>query len=819
MSVKFCAGYAWRSLRRGGQRSAIAVACVAFGVMSLVSLQQLGFIIERVGLVPPRVAAGGDLMLSRATPFALNEALDALTAAGAEAVSPLASAGARWLKRPGSGQASLLNRALGIDPERFPLYGTMELREPPGASLVDLLADDGTAVVTRDLADLYGLALGESFSVFGSPHSAPVHLRVTGVLNQTPAQLGLTVFYSLVTADAQGLRVTQVAARHSMPESAKTELEAAGWDVEVLAARSDSQVDQILRYLLTGTGLLGLLLGAVGVANTMQVLLARRRREIATLKTLGYQQEHLLALFATEAVMLGVLGSALGVALGLTLAYGLMNLIAQTMPFLLSYEIRPVAAAGGVLVGTLTTLIFGMVAIVRASDVRPSMLLRDLPPALTKHRRAQTIGLYAALLVVFALLSSVVLGSWLWGFGVVAAGIVGLIALGAMFAALLWIIARVPMPSLPLLGMARRNLRYQPLRATFAVVALFVGVVAIGFAMIALFNAESGRRERTMDLSGVNIRVFAQSGDEPALSRALVAAGNPAAFRDYLLEAQVTTAEGRELVRYSDVVGRRPERIRWNLVLTDSLSVPPERAAYVDAQRAQRADLSVGDSLRICGGIDTTTVTIAGIFRVDGGSGLDIAAPPRALIVPWQVVTQLAGPNIPMEVSVAAPADRLSEVAGTLGKHLPDAVVIGKDAIANAVNRFFVGFFWFVVAVAALALVAGAILIANAVGLSMLERRRELGILKAVGYTSSQVLGTVVFENALLGLIGGGVGVCVLAVSVAVTNARFSSANVAFDAYQGLLLVAVAVVCAIASAALVAWHPTHALPLAVLRAE
>lgn len=77
-----------------------------------------------------------------------------------------------------------------------------------------------------------------------------------------------------------------------------------------------------------------------------------------------------------------------------------------------------------------------------------------------------------------------------------------------------------------------------------------------------------------------------------------------------------------------------------------------------------------------------------------------------------------------------------------------------------------------------MALVAGGVLIANSVGLAMLDRRREMGIFKAIGYTSARILTGMAIEYALLGLVAG-----------------------------------------IAGMGAVAWRPTHARPLDVLRQE
>ncbi|MEO7003201.1 MAG: ABC transporter permease, partial [Ktedonobacterales bacterium] len=122
-------------------------------------------------------------------------------------------------------------------------------------------------------------------------------------------------------------------------------------------------------------------------------------------------------------------------------------------------------------------------------------------------------------------------------------------------------------------------------------------------------------------------------------------------------------------------------------------------------------------------------------------------------------------------------------------------------------------------AVASLAMIAGFIIIANAVGLAMLERRRELGILKSVGYTSGDVLGEVVLENGLVGFSGGFLAMILVAgAAVFLSKAVFQGTlGVSPWLVIGIVLVT-ALVCMVVSG-LVAYSATRVRPLEVLRYE
>src|SRR5205085_8376282 len=137
------------------------------------------------------------------------------------------------------------------------------------------------------------------------------------------------------------------------------------------------------RFLVI-VGLLALLIGGVGIVNTMQVLLARRNVEIAMLKTAGYRRRDLYLLFGLEAALLGLFGGVIGAAAGIGVAAGIRSLFERAFRLTLAYKLDPGIVAGGVAVGLATALIFGLLPIVRAAEIRPTAVLRELPERRTR---------------------------------------------------------------------------------------------------------------------------------------------------------------------------------------------------------------------------------------------------------------------------------------------------------------------------------------------------------------------------------------------------------------------------------------------------
>jgi len=129
--------------------------------------------------------------------------------------------------------------------------------------------------------------------------------------------------------------------------------------------------------------------------------------------------------------------------------------------------------------------------------------------------------------------------------------------------------------------------------------------------------------------------------------------------------------------------------------------------------------------------------------------------------------------------------------------------------------------FVFAAAMAGLALVAGAVLIANAVSLAMIERRYEIGVMKAMGYTRSQVLRTILFEYGLIAGIAGLLGLFgVLAFIYVLSFIQAQSADLLLlSPGLGLLILGLSVGLTLLAALAAAWGPSSTRPLVALNEQ
>ena len=273
----------------------------------------------------------------------------------------------------------------------------------------------------------------------------------------------------------------------------KKTLEKSGW--QVFRAKELDEIahasESFMAMGLNDLGLMGVLVGGVGIANTMQVLLRRRRKEVAVWKTIGYNAGQIQRMFVLEASMLGLAGSLVGAALGVVLSYCLVDMFSKTTTYLVQWAFFPNEVITGVVVGVLITVIFAMWAIVSTSRVRPQVLLRNEELQANQLPFVQSIGLALLLLVPFMAIAAWRLKSFWMGLIVLAVTLIGLALLGLVLWWLVWLVMKIlPMNAFPLGRISRSYQRQRSPNLIFAMVALFVGVISLGFGAVIV---ESGK--------------------------------------------------------------------------------------------------------------------------------------------------------------------------------------------------------------------------------------------------------------------------------------------------------------------------------------
>jgi predicted lysophospholipase L1 biosynthesis ABC-type transport system permease subunit len=859
MSASLYWRYPTRSLLRTSQHTLLAMLCVAIVALAFVALQLVGNMVNTSLTGDVRGLNGGDVQLiGPRIPAADLAYFDGLRAAGtitaytAVATDQAAAVGRHPLAR--------IDRVLLVDPATFPLAGAPAFDTPAQTTMRAALTG-ASVVLTRDLASQLGVHAGDTLE-FTLTDGRPAQLAVGGVvanggLFQEPqALISLDTYLSLrrttnvpplvyetIYLDVPGHRAAAATAlqaqlRDRYPQG----------DIVMTSTllRTNQQQVRDVRTFLRVVALIALVIGGLGIINTMRVLLRRRTAEIALLKTAGYRRGHLFALFGAEALLIGVAGGALGAVAGAAASLAVKDVVAAGFNLALVTAIDPLTVLSGVALGGATALIFGVVPIAQASQVRPLALLREQPEGMRLAGRVGGALLVLPLLALFYALALAILGDARVALLLVVGVTVALAVLGAIFALVTLVVSRVPVavvlprPWKTPTRLALRNLDRQRTRTATTQASLFAGIFATGLILLLgqglqahysqpsqAINASVGVvalsqagavESRLRQMHGVtHVERYATAGlVVTAINGAPVAASaNPFAGHGKIEGYDLAGGQAPSAPDISVSSGR-------NLTSTDAGSL---NALYDSGNSDRSIQVRVGDHVTVQyttkfsgtpAGSPMVTLTIVGfssnntLFADRAGNFLTDAS----------VATAVAGDQAGADLLIHVDPQQANAVLSAILAAFPGQVYVHNlSDVAEAASAYFQNVFLALQVVVLPALVAAFIIVANAVALAMLERRRELGTLKAVGYTSRGVLASVLIEQGVAGLVSALLAMlAALFLALLLAKSQFQIALTAEASPVVGVVVGSTALCVLVGAA-VAWRATRVRPLEVLRYE
>ncbi|MFI6981129.1 ABC transporter permease [Embleya sp. NPDC050154] len=542
------------------------------------------------------------------------------------------------------------------------------------------------------------------------------------------------------------------------------------------AARGDAagaSLD-VVTYLMLGFAGISVLVGVFLIGNTFSMLVAARTRQSGLLRAVGARRGQVNRLILGEAGLLGVAGSTLGLALGVGLATGLIRVVGQVgdTPAASGPTMRwstPVAAYA---VGVLITLVAAYLPARRAGRVSPmAALLRVAGPATGRSLRVRNLVAGATgLLGAGALLLAVRADDLAAAGSLLAVGVlltlVGTVA-GAPILSV-WAVRGVDRllarRSGPLGRLARGNAIRDPRRTGATASALMVGIALVSFLSLvaaSLVTSVDGQLERT-----VNADYFILSSRPMTEQVARVVRETPGldhVTAQQTVRADLITAHGTD--RDHDLTATT-ERFTDDFKLTftagdarstlapggDGITVPQ---AFADEHR-----LRLGDPVRVrFHGGGTARLTVGGIVR-DG----DVFASGATYIGTHVARANLPADQMPLDdvyfATTAAGADR-DLVYTALAERLagfPQTKVRDRDSYREALHDTVALALDLVYALLALAILVAVLGVVNTLALSVVERTREIALLRALGLTRRRVRRMIRTEAVLIAVVGAVLG-------------------------------------------------------------
>ena len=667
-------------------------------------------------------------------------------------------------------------------PEPFNPFRPAEGRLPAGA---------GEVAVDTQLAEKQHLRLGQEVGVTTRTGVQPV--RVVGFVDYGDVSIGGATLIVARLQDMQAwferrgevTRVLVSAAPGVTPEELVGRMrEVLGPDLEVKtgaqtaedeAAEINEQIGGFLTPALLAIAGAALLVGAFIIFNTFSITVAQRTREFALLRALGATRRQVLGAVGVEALTIGITASVAGLFVGLGFARllgALFDAAGMGIPRG-AMDLAPRTVIAGLSVGIGVTLAAAMVPAIRATRVAPVAALReDVAPARPRHpvvRKMATaaIALAGLLLVVQGLLgggaasarlASMGLGTLLVFIGVAASA---RYLVRPMASVAGWPLERLRHTTGEL---ARENAARNPGRTAVTAAALMVGLGLVVF--VAVFAAglkdtiDGGIEQR---LKGDLIVSSDSASPLPsgAAGRIQAVAQVAASSPQYVDAIQVN---GRDAKATTDILnGVVPTAwpqvydFRWLGDGVDLSRLGPDEAA-IEEQFGKEHGIAVGDtfSVRTPSG---RTAEFRAVARYRDPAIL------QGVIIDAHRFLALSSSVDPFSFLISLRDDAGVEegkaaVAAALGSFPTAKVRTGeeyRDWIAGRLDQIV----YLLYALVAMSLVISMFGIANSLFLSIHERTREIGMLRAVGATATQVRQLIRYESVITAVIGGLLGMAI----------------------------------------------------------
>ncbi|MFF3483927.1 ABC transporter permease [Streptomyces sp. NPDC002701] len=527
----------------------------------------------------------------------------------------------------------------------------------------------------------------------------------------------------------------------------------------------------VIKYAMLGFAGIAFLVGIFLIINTFSMLVAQRTREIGLMRAIGSSRKQVNRSVLVEALFLGVVGSVLGVAAGVGIAVGLMKLMSGMGMNLSTSDltVKTATPVVGLILGIVVTVLAAYLPARRAGKVSPMAALRDAgTPADGRAGWIRGgIGLVltaagGAALFTAAGADKASDGSLMLGAGVVLS-LIGFVIIGPLLAGgVVRAISAVLLRGFGPVGrLAERNALRNPRRTGATGAALMIGLAlvaclsVVGSSMVASATEELDKSVGTDFIVQGNQRIVPQAQkaieDTPGLEHVT-------SYK--MIDAKLTSPDGK--TEDSDVTAADPtyaDDLRRETIAGELSAAYGKNAMSVGSLYAEKHGVEVGDTLTVAfKGGRTAKLKVAAI--TDDDVAIDKGSRYMSITTMRQYVPADAVP--PNDIMFATAEDGEEKAAYTALKKALDPYPQYqvrdqtdykqelKDQIGQLLNMVY--------GLLALAIIVAVLGVVNTLALSVVERTREIGLMRAIGLSRRQLRRMIRLESVVIALFGALLG-------------------------------------------------------------
>lgn len=709
--------------------------------------------------------------------------------------------------------------------EGAPPEGDQVVLDKGTADTNDFSVGDTVRVLTQAGSSDYEVSGIATFGESNSLAGANIVLFETSVAQELIGKPGKFEQIAVVAADG----VSQEQLVQDLTAALPPGTEALSGE-EITAENQDdisASLGFITTFLLIFAGI-ALFVGSFIIYNTFSIIVVQRGREMALLRAVGANARQILASVMLEALVVGLFASAVGVVAGIGLAFGLKAAFASLGLDLPASGavVKPATIVISMIVGTVITVVAAFFPARRAGKIPPIAALRDVAHDTSAGSRTRRIiGLVLSVVGAGLLAKGLADDSAKFvGFGVLglflAVTTLGPVIAGPMSRFLAW-----PIPRLKgITGvLARENAIRNPKRTASTAAALMIAVTLIGFITIFADSAKASVDQSiNQNFNGdflIDSQTFGQGGLPVTMADELNA------LPEVQDAAGVRVGQAQIAFQAETVAGVDPavifEVVDVGEIQGDRADLDTEGTVALSADQAESLDRGVGDTIniRFPSHPENQDFRIVALYEREDAINVNIPIDYLFGLPTYEAnfEDQYDNQVIVTLADGVSPDDGRAAIESVTDNY-PLAKVQDQSELkanqAKQINQFLA----LIYLLLGLAVIIAFVGIVNTLGLSIYERTRELGLMRAVGMSRRQVRTSIRWEAVIIALLGTALGLVLgIVFSFSLVTVLESQGFNTFRLPIGQLLV-LSVVAAGLAVLMAAWPARRAARLDVLEA-
>jgi putative ABC transport system permease protein len=644
-------------------------------------------------------------------------------------------------------------------------------------------------MLDKDTADKHHLKIGDELRIIAMP--GEFRALITGIVTFRTTNPGAAVFYfDTPTAQTKILGSTDVFSNvmltaapgvtdAQLKRNVAAELAGGAYKIQTKAeytAENKKGIESFLRVIKTamlGFAGIAVLVGVFLIVNTFSMLVAQRTRELGLMRAVGASRRQVNGSVLVEALFLGVVGSVLGIGGGVGLAVGLMKLMGGVGMKLDTSELTVKATTPliGLAIGVIVTLLAAYLPARRAGKVSPMAALRDAgTPADGRAGKVRTaVGLLltgagAAALFAAAGATKASEGGMLLGLGVVLS-LVGFVVIGPLLAG---VVVRVISAGVlrvfgPVGRLAERNALRNPRRTGGTAAALMIGLALVAGLSVVSSSMVASATDQLDKSVGADFIIQSQGAQPitPEIEKAIKSAPDLAHVTDYKgIDAKLTAPDGKTLdTQLSAADPSYAQDLQVKTVAGSLANAYAPGAMSVGENYATDHGIKVGDTMTVAfshgatAKLKVNAITSKDTAFDQGAMYLGITTAARYLPADRMPLNQIMfaqAKSGQQDVAYRALKDRLHEYPQIQVRNQADYKKLLRDQIGQLLNLIY--------GLLALAIVVAVLGVVNTLALSVVERTREIGLMRAIGTSRRQLRRMIRLEAVVIALFGAVLG-------------------------------------------------------------